>query len=417
MSKSDIMRAMRSVLRLYFLFCILTAILISCSKETTSPVYQHFVSKEVSLQLTKEYMSGLVDLVSATNPEVTEIKPLIASDITVYKIVYKTMVTDQEINASGLVCVPATNGDYPVLSFQNGTNTLNADAPSEMPSDFSYQLVELIASMGYIVVIPDYPGFGESASVPHPYLVREPTVTSLVDMLYAVREMASSGLPGIQQVNQYYLLGYSQGGWATLALHKALELDYKNDFQLAGSACGAGPYNLYLLLQDMINVAVYPMPVYLGYIVNAYIDYNQFTNPVTDIFNEPYASRISALYDGTLTSAEINGQLTTSIPDLITPGFLAGFASAPEYSSVREALSSNSISAWHTNTPLLLLHGSADTQVDPISTENMYNDMIQAGTSTDICKKVIIPDADHDTGLIPAMVRGVMFLNDLKNSK
>ena len=105
-----------------------------------------------------------------------------------------------------------------------------------------------------------------------------------------------------------------------------------------GSACGAGPYNIYLLMQGMINVTTYPMPVYLGYIVNAYTSYNQFTNPVTDIFNEPYASRISSLYNGLLTSSEINNQLTTSIPDLINPDFLAGFASATEYSSVRDAL-------------------------------------------------------------------------------
>ena len=88
-----------------------------------------------------------------------------SSDVTVYKIVYKTTVNNQEINASGLVCVPATPGDYPVLSFQNGTNTVNAYAPSQFPSDYSYQMIELIASLGYIVVISDYPGFGASASI------------------------------------------------------------------------------------------------------------------------------------------------------------------------------------------------------------------------------------------------------------
>jgi len=140
------------------------------------------------------------------------------------------------------VCVPAKPGDYPVLSFQNGTNTLNASAPSEFPSDYSYQMIELIASLGYIVVISDYPGFGASASIPHPYLVKEPTVRSLVDNFYAVKELALSELQGINLINEYYLLGYSQGGWATLALHKALENEYSEDFDLIGSACGAGPY-------------------------------------------------------------------------------------------------------------------------------------------------------------------------------
>ena len=407
----------RSFLKFLTLFFIIPAFILSCSKETPSPVYKNFVSKELSLQLTKEYLSGLVDAVSETNPEVLEIKPLIVNDITVYKIIYKTTVNNQEINASGLVCIPATPGDYPVLSFQNGTNTVNAFAPSEFPSDYSYNMIELIASLGYIVVIADYPGFGASASIPHPYLITGPTVRSLVDILYAVKELAASELPGINLINEYYLLGYSQGGWATLALHKALELDYSDDFNLSGSACGAGPYNIYLLMQGMINVTTYPMPVYLGYIANAYTAYNQFTNPVTDIFNEPYASRISSLYTGLLTSSEINNQLTPSIPGLIKPDFLSGFESAPEYSSVRDALNNNSISAWHSYKPLLLLHGANDKDVNPVSTENIYSAMIEAGTSEDICKKVIIPDADHGSGIIPALMQGILFLNDLKASR
>jgi pimeloyl-ACP methyl ester carboxylesterase len=407
----------RSFIRTWIMLLSLPVLVISCSKQETTPEYKNFVSKEAALQLSKEYFSGLVDVAAESYPEAQSVKPLIAHDVTVYKIVYKTNIDNQEINASGLVCVPADKGAYPVLSFQNGTNTVNADAPSMSPSEYLYQMVELISSMGYIVVMADYPGFGESASVPHPYLVKEPTVRSLLDMLYAVRELSSSELPGVSQLNEYYLLGYSQGGWATLALHKALELEYSQEFDLKGSACGAGPYNLYLLMEGMIDVPTYPMPVYLGYIVNAYVEYNQFSNTAADIFNEPYASRISNLYNGMLTSQQINDQLTTSIPDLIKPGFLSGFASAPEYASVRYALSDNSISGWHSYKPLLLLHGADDKSVNPVSTENLYSEMINAGTSPDICTKVIIPGADHGDGIVPAMLQGLLFLDDLRNSR
>jgi pimeloyl-ACP methyl ester carboxylesterase len=411
------MRSDRSFLKFLVPLLLFTVLLISCSKETTAPVYKTFVSKEVALTHSKEYLSALVDAVAGANPEASQIKPLIVSDVTVYKIVYKTTVNNTEVNASGLVCVPETPGDYPVLSFQNGTNTVNAYAPSQFPSDYSYQMIELMASLGYIVVISDYPGFGASASLPHPYLVKEPTVRSLIDNLYAVKELAASELPGINLIDEYYLLGYSQGGWATLALHKALEEDYSDDFNLIGSACGAGPYDIYSLMEGMINVATYPMPVYIGYILNAYISYDQISNPVSDILNEPYASRISTLYNGILTSSEINNQLTTSIPVLINPDFLAGFASATEYSSVRDALNNNSIQAWHSYKHLLLLHGAADNNVDPASTENMYSSMISSGTSADICSKVIIPEADHASCILPAMIRGILFLNDLKASR
>ena len=402
--------------RLILLLTVSGLLIISCSKEDSEPQYDHFVSKQVVLQLTQEYLAGIVDAASESNPEVLAIKPLIASDVTVYRVVYKTNISGVDIDASGLVCVPATHGDYPVLSFQNGTNTYNALAPSMLPADLSYQMIELIASLGYVVVIPDYPGFGASSTVPHPYLVKEPTVKSITDMFLAVKEFVPQ-LPGTGLVNEYYLLGYSQGGWATLALHKALELDYSSEFTLAGSACGAGPYDMYLLLDGMLDSETYPMPVYIGYIVNAYIAYEQITNTVTDLLNEPYASRISGLYTGQLTSAEINSQLTTNIADLITPDFLEGFATAPEYASVRSALGNNSIAAWHTNKPLLLVHGSADTQVDPVTTENLYAGMIEAGTPPDICHKMIIPGADHGDGIIPAILQGVLFLNDLKTAR
>jgi pimeloyl-ACP methyl ester carboxylesterase len=329
-------------------------------------------------------------------------------------VVYKTTVNGDQIKASGLVCVPVDPGEYPVLSFQNGTNTVNAYAPSEFPINYPYQLIEILASMGYIVVIADYPGFGESSQIPHPYLVKEPTVRSLVDMLYAVKEMAINELPGISLKNEYYLLGYSQGGWATLALHKALELEFSDDFNLKGSACGAGPYDIHLLLQNMITADSYPMPVYLGYILNAYVSYDQFTNPVTDIFNEPYASRVSSLYNGLLTSDEINQQLTFSISGLITPEFLSGFDSAQEFSTVRDALQRNSITPWKTLKSLMLIHGGNDTQVNPVSTENMYDGMIMAGTSPENCEKVIIPDVDHGEGIIPCMIQGILFLQSLR---
>jgi hypothetical protein len=63
------------------------------------------------------------------------------------------------------------------------------------------------------------------------------------------------------------------------------------------------------------------------------------TNPVSVILNDPMLQKISTLYTGMLSSSEINNQLTTSIPDLITL-ISFGFGSDTEYSSVWDALNS-----------------------------------------------------------------------------
>jgi pimeloyl-ACP methyl ester carboxylesterase len=274
-------------------------------------------------------------------------------------------------------------------------------------------MIELVASMGYVVVIPDYPGFGASAQIAHPYLITEPTVRSIVDMLLAVKELGKSDIPGITLKNQYFLVGYSQGGWATMALHKALETEYSNEFNLGGSVCGAGPYDINYLFQTMINASTYPVPAYLGYIVHAYSAYDQFTNPVNDILNEPYAYRLNSLYTGLLDISQINSQLTTSITGLIKSDFISGFSSLPKFSTIRDALTRNSIIPWHTFKPLYMLHGGSDTQVNPAVTTYFYDAMITAGTSAGVCTKEILPGLDHGDGVTPCMIKGFKFILNL----
>jgi pimeloyl-ACP methyl ester carboxylesterase len=392
---------------------VIISVISSCKKEEGKE-YKYFVSKEYFITYTADYINNLMNYASSEYPAFDDLKPYISHSVDVYKVIYKTVINDKTINASGLICIPSDKGEYPLFCFQNGTNTVNDYAPSEYPGNPTYQFIEIIASMGYIVVIPDYPGFGESADIPHPYLIKEPTVRSIIDMLSAAKEMDSGELPDITIKDAVYLMGYSQGGWATLSLHKALEMSYSDQFDLKGSVCGAGPYDLNLLFNGMTGITTYPMPVYIGYIIHAYSAYDQFTNPVSDILKEPYSSRLSGLYNGTLTSEQINEQLTTSISDLFTSDFLSGFETDVKYASVRTSLTENSITAWKTSVPLLLIHGGGDTSVNPLTTENIYNAMIEAGTLNEICKKEIIPDLDHGDAVVPAMVSGLLFINSLQ---
>jgi len=411
------MRDKAYLLRTAIIFTSLIITVSSCKKDDYGPDYDYFISKELAVTYSTTSINNMLDAGVQLYPGLTDIKDFVESDVNVHKMVYNTTVDGEMIEASGLVCVPVTPGAYPVLSFQNGTNTVNEYAPSEYVISPNYQLIEYIASMGFVVVIPDYPGFGESSHIPHPYLITEPTIKSVVDMLYAFKESCEYEFTGIDLKNEYYLLGYSQGGWATLNLHKALEIDYQGDFDLAGSVCGAGPYNMLDLFNEMTDSVEYQIPAYLGYIVNAYSYYNQFTNSVCDIFQSPYCENLSSLYNGTLSISEINDQLTTVISDLFNADFLTGFESSPSYASVREALISNSVSAWITEKPVLFIHGSGDTHVSVTSTEIMYDAMIKAGTSQDICSKVIIPDLDHTNAALPSMIEGLMFILELKDNR
>ena len=410
------MRLKKCLIKWLLLSALIAVTVFSCRKETT-PEYDYFVSKELVFSASEASISAVIDYLENSFPGIAYIKQYLESGVNVYRIVYKTVVNGEEIEASGLVSIPDKGGEYPVMSFQHGTITLNSGAPSENPAGADNQLVEYMASMGFLMMLPDYPGFGESDMILHPYLIREPTVQSVIDMFRALKEICPSEFPGITIHDKYYLLGYSQGGWATLALHKAMELDFSDEFTLAGSACGAGPYNLYNLFLEILQLNEYPMPAYLGYIINAYASYDQFTNPVSEIINETYAPGLGTLYNGTMSLGAINAQLTTSIPGLFTQNFLSGYASSPAYLSVRQALINNSISAWNSSIPLFFGHGNADTDVSVTATELIYNEMIQAGTSPGTCTRIIYPDQDHGGAIFPWITDALVFLLNIRGNQ
>ena len=66
---------------------------------------------------------------------------------------------------------------------------------------------------------------------------------------------------------------------------------------------------------------------------------------------------------------------------------------------------------------MYLLHGAEDKTVNPVTTENIYTEMINAGTSPGVCKKEIIPGVDHGDGIVPCMIKGLNFILGLRDNK
>lgn len=361
--------------------------------------------------LIKEFYAVIED----DYPEIKPISDAVKHTIDVYTITYKTKFDGQELIASGLVSVPVSSGTYPVISFQNGTNTLHSEAPSINPNNGLYRLLETIASTGFIISVPDYLGFGASSSMFHPYLDKESTIQSVTDMLRAVDEFVNNHL-NIKKSDDLYIAGYSQGGWATMTLQKAIETGLSGEFNLKASACGAGPYDLNLVNDYVLQQTNYPMPYYIGYIFNSYIKLGDIINLPSEIFKSPYSERILTLYDGTKSGDEINAQLTTKNADLYTAEFLSGYKTNPKFNSVVTSLQKNSVTAWKTNVPTKLFHGTADNYVPYTTSENLYNAFKAQGVSTSVVSYVPIPDAGHTTGIIPACAASFKWFIELNSA-
>ena len=404
---------MKLDLRLSVLFLLILPLMLmqSCTKEEPNPYEgnMYLLSSKVEKMRTKDNIITLLNWGSILYPQLADMVDDIQSGVNVYSITYNTSFLGEPVIASGLVIIPSEPGDYPVLSFQNGTNTLHSNAPTVDPDSQFSQLLQGVASTGYVVIMADYLGFGATDYLAHPYLHKESTVQTVVDMLYAVAEFDDDVAKDITISSDCFLMGYSQGGWATLALLDAMEHDYSSDFTVKAVSCGAGPYDLGYFNEQVLGYTEYPMPVFLGYITNAYSEYDLFANPLSDIFNDPYATRIPGLYDGKHASEQINNQLTTSITGLFKADYISGYASAPAYEGVRNALEANSIEGWNTSVPLRFFHGTADTYVMPEISEMMHTDMINAGSNPLTCLYVPMNGLDHSDGAVASSYLGYEF--------
>ncbi len=405
---------MKNSLKLLALSLLLASLLLmqSCSgKEETDPFADnnYLLSSELLMMRTKENIVSVLTIAGTQYPAILEIVADVVTGVNVYSITYTTEFMGEEVTASGLVCIPSVPGTYPVLSFQNGTNTLHSAAPTADPQALQFQLIEYLAGTGYVVILPDYLGFGASEQMAHPYLHKESTAQTIIDMLYSLTEFDEDVAKEISITNECYLMGYSQGGWATLALLEAMEQDYASDFTVKAASGGAGPYDLNYVNEYVLGQTQYPMPVYLAYIASAFSEYDLYTNELTDIFNAPYAGRIPGLFDGLHTSEQINAQLNVNIADLFKSEYISGYATAPLYESIRNSMTANSVQGWDSNVPILFLHGTADTHVMPVLSEMMHNDMIAAGSSPVTCLYVTLNGLDHGTGAVPAVLAGLEF--------
>lgn len=404
---------MKSKIRILALVPVLLPLLMmqSCSKEEPDPFADntYLVSSELEYMRTKENIVSVLNIAATQYPQITEIISDVQSGVNTYSISYNTVFKGQDVTASGLISIPTTPGTYPVLSFQNGTNTLHSAAPTADPQGLLYQLVGFLASTGYVVIIADYLGFGASAQMAHPYLHKESTVRTLIDMLYSVAEFDEDVAKDISISNECFLLGYSQGGWATLSLLEELEKNYGTEFPVKAASCGAGPYDLNYFNSYVLSLTEYPMPVFLGYISNAYSEYDLFANPLSDLYNDPFAGLIPGLYDGMHSSDQINSQLAVSISELFKAGYITGYADDPAYMGIRNALSANSIEGWDSSVPILFVHGTADDYVMPELSVRMHDAMTAAGSSPLTCIYVPLQDLNHSEGSMPSVLAGLEF--------
>lgn len=334
-------------------------------------------------------------------------------DVELYKITYTTQLNGADIVASALVILPKTSDAVGMVSFQHGTISSYQEAPTALAaSSGELILYAALASPGFIAVAPDLLGFGASKSVLHPYYVQEPTALAVADALRAAAALAQQ--KGLKFNSKLFLAGYSQGGYATMATHKYLEAKPLDGFTLVASFPAAGGYDVKNMQEYFFGLTSYDQPFYLAFVAQAYKVHYGWTQPLSDFFQEPYASRIPSLLDGSKTSSQINAQLTNTIQSLITADALKSIDTDSKYKYLVDAFRANSLTDWKPTIPVFMFHGDADVTVPYSNSVATYNTLIGNGASTSILTLTKLPGADHGSGVVPYIEQFVPKMLSLK---
>lgn len=320
-------------------------------------------------------------------------------DVDIYKVVYKTMYKNNLIDASGLVALPKNNTkSLATYSFQHGTIILKTDAPSvDINSQFLNLELAIPASFGMVAVLPDYIGFGSSSNLFHTYYIKDLIATSVLDNIKAAKILAVKKSLNINK--KLILIGYSEGGYATMATHQYIEKNNLSDVEIVASYPAAGGYDIRSFQDTIKTITSYEQPFYLGYVVLSYKNYYNFTTPtLSDIFTPTYRSKIEALYDGTKDGTAINSNITTQIPSLFNTNFLNNIFTDATFLNIKNAIYSNSLVNWKPNAKMYMYHGKADNWVFYDNSVKTFVNLIKNGATN----LTFIPlEGTHTTAFIP----------------
>jgi predicted esterase len=382
---------------------LLLLLLAGCTKETPEqPVRNDYLvqAEEVNI-LHKEMLKNLLGTFGYG-----QYAALVQSDVHLIRVVYVTEYPKgTPINVSGALLISGNyNSRFPTVLFNHGTNGNRNSAPSVDIRTISSTEVFLSITMASIfncaVLVPDYIGYGESKSITHPYMHGESLGQTGLDFIRAYREYMSAPAIALPFHNNIVITGYSEGGYASLALHKTIDAHPSEGLEVVKTIAGSGAYDLTAFSKEILNN---PNPLerqmlssYL-WVIGMYKTDFRYSKNYADIFSEADNTLLQSIgYDlayykdvsAGLPLHEISSQL-------FKPEFISGVLDETdtEFISISKQ---NSFIDFTPKDSIIFVYGDADQWVYPVNSENAYNTM-----SAKQCpvKAYVQPGGDHETTL------------------
>ncbi len=344
--------------------------------------------------------------------------PFIQYGVKYYRIKYTTTNLQNALDTvSGLLVVPNnSNKIFPRVVYQHGTSGSKTDVPSYTSAGGEGQVGLLFGGLGYVALLPDYLGLGDSDGF-HPYVHAASEASVAIDMLRAEVEFEAQN--PVHTNDQLFITGYSQGGHAAMALHRAIELEHADEFTVTAAAPLSGPYSLSGVMRHLILTdTVYYYPAYIPNTALSYQTvYGNIFNQLEDVFKQPYANLILPFYQGTKTLTTLNSQLISALTAnegscrpfrMLQDSLVQNIMNNPNH-PINVALRANdTYNNWTPQAPMRLFYCMADDQV-PFMNSVVARDTLMATGAADFLASDVNPAADHGDCFDPAMTSTILF--------
>lgn len=345
--------------------------------------------------------------------------PLVQYSITTYKVWYLTTGIDGKPDtATGLVVFPVVeNKSLPLLCYQHGTVSGPSDVPSERRG--GWELAGVGAALGYVALAPDYLGLGESRGF-HPYVHAATEASAAIDLLYATKEFAEKLKFPLN--GQLYLTGYSQGGHASMALHRELERNYSQIFPVTAAAHLSGPYSISgetfkrLLSDEPYN--------YVGYTAWVALSYNQMYkihDNVEKLLKQPYANMAMKFYRREIELPELNKMLIDTLTKrhgkpisrfMFQDSLLENVSKNLNHPFLL-AMRDNDVYDWAPKAPTRIFYCKADDQVT-YRNSVLADSIMQLRGAKDVKSADVQSNANHGQCVQPAVLQTVFFFGGIQ---
>ncbi len=335
-------------------------------------------------------------------------------DVKTWRVRYVSQDRGEPVEGTMLVSFPVGAGEVPTFAWLHGTTGFtDACAPSAMGLEGgAFNL--LFASLGYVVVAPDYlgmNGFGEPAPFLHPYLVPEVAALGSLDAVRAAWSFVPEEDVGASASRELVWFGASEGGFTALWADR-YQPHYLPEAEPVAVVASVPP-------ADLPSIAVHALTVFedatLGLLggLLSWHDWYRVAQPLSEAVPAALAEEAQQAIaaDCSIDIAEepttVDGVFTQAYIDATVQGDATAF---PELSCAMEKgrLVASDVPRAN-DTPVLYIVAELDTLVSAAPTREAYGPLCDVGYRMNYIE---CEGADHVDGAVWSLPEAVAWAAD-----